>query len=200
MRQSTHLVRSSLQHAPYQEVRPQPYQDDEEDDDALDRILRPLGTHNHGIRMNDSSGNIPNLPNHNTRVPPAQNDRHWLSDLERMVDDLSVSEPEGRRQGETVDHFAQRIHEMLRPVMSFQQSLAQNRHNLYRGGHGNYQEDGEDGELDHSSHHLHQQEDSTLIDEILARHHSPPRRNLSQVPILGHMGGGMVPVSQERAM
>jgi len=191
---------------PYQEVRAQPYQDnEEEDDDALDRILRPLGIHNHGIRMSDSSGNIPNLPNHNSsssREPPPQNDRQWLSDLERLVDDLNVSEPEGRRQGETVDHFAQRIHEMLRPVMTFQQSLAQNRQNLYRWGNGNHYEESEviDGELDHSSHHLHQQEDSTLIDEILARHHSPPRRNLSEVPILGNMGGGMVPMRQERAM
>ena len=121
-----------------------PYQDteEEEDDDALDRILRPLGIHNHGIRMNDSNGNIPNLPNHtnsnSSREPPPQNDRQWLSDLERLVDDLNVSEPEGRRQGETVDHFAQRIHEMLRPVMTFQQSLAQNRQNLYRWGNGNH--------------------------------------------------------------
>lgn len=40
-------------------------------------------------------------------------------DLERIIDQVPVREPERRLLGETVDEFADRIQELLRPVRNF---------------------------------------------------------------------------------
>ena len=61
-----------------------------------------------------------NLPNHQRQQMSEDPGHRWLVDLERMVDQVSVREPERRLLGETVDEFANRIQEMLRPVRTFQ--------------------------------------------------------------------------------
>jgi hypothetical protein len=64
------------------------------------------------------------IPNRSTELVTRtrDNDREWLNDLERMVDDFSSNQeqPDGRRVGESIGQFAERIQEMMRPVMTFQ--------------------------------------------------------------------------------